>query len=112
MLHYTLQLAALLQMLAGGDTCKYLQIPEPAETKPRSHHWILSAQIPAAVLALAAGTTTNHLLQAFHCTGSGGLGQMLSVLGHLHFHDIVLSTEQTSLNLAQRVLKPQLAKPG
>lgn len=40
------------------------------------------------------------------------VGQMLPMQGHLHFHGIVLSTEPTTPNLAQRVLKPQLAKCG
>lgn len=62
---------------------------------------------PTALLALAAGTTTNHLFQTFHCIDGGRLGQMLSMQGHLHFHNTIPGKEQATLSLAQRMLKLQ-----
>lgn len=95
MLHYTLQHVVLVQMLLvvgkiPANISRYENrlkqspgaIPsldsECTKPQPQCWHWL---QAPPPTICF----------QAFHCTDGGGLGQMLSMQGHLHFHDIALA---------------------
>lgn len=92
MLHYTLQHIGLVQML--------LVVGEIPANISRYKNRLKKS--PGAIPSLDSECTKSQpqwlqappptiCFQAFHCTDGGGLGQMLSMQGHLHFHDIALS---------------------
>lgn len=114
-MHYSRQNRFKLSWSRGGGLRKYLQAPEEAETKPKSHP--LVGFCVHQICSRIAGMSCRHHQPAIcprRATAlmAAGWGTCLSMQGQLHFHDAVPGAGQTTLSLAQPSAKTPATHPA